>query len=136
MEAASAETSTRELWCPDSSSDKIPESLENWPFTLEIIMCLTLNSATEWAGSTFQVVVEICGAATVAVVMVHSFLSLIDLRIFIDAISIDIDIYDGDYNDEDSDSYGSEEKGSGSDSYLAGHAEGVAVDRSLSASHN
>src|SRR5215469_8584072 len=99
-------------------------------------MCLTLNSATEWAGSTFQVVVEICGAATVVVVMVHSFLSLIAQRLFIDARSIDIDRYDGDYNDRDSDSYGSEEKGSGSDSCLAGHAQGVAVDCSLSASHN
>src|SRR5579864_7726111 len=28
------------------------------PFTLAIIMCLTLNSATVWAGSIFQVVRE------------------------------------------------------------------------------
>jgi hypothetical protein len=39
----------------------------NLPFTLEIIMCLTLNSAAEWAGSMFQVVV--------AAVMVDLFLS-------------------------------------------------------------
>jgi hypothetical protein len=36
----------------------------NRPFTLEIIMCLTLNSAAEWAGSMFHVVV-----VAVAVVM-------------------------------------------------------------------
>src|SRR5581483_2721128 len=33
----------------------LPETPVNWPFTLEIIMCLTLNSATEWTGSMFQV---------------------------------------------------------------------------------
>jgi hypothetical protein len=37
------------------------------PFTFEIIMCLTLNSAEEWAGSSFQVV-TVPGAG-VAVVM-------------------------------------------------------------------
>ena len=31
----------------DSSRNNTPETLENWPFTLAIIMCLTLNSATE-----------------------------------------------------------------------------------------
>src|SRR5580692_9330045 len=41
---------------------------ENWPFTFEIIMCLTLNSATECAGSMAQVLTEVCAA--VAVVMV------------------------------------------------------------------
>jgi hypothetical protein len=30
-----------------SSRNKAPETLENCPFTLAIIMCLTLNSATE-----------------------------------------------------------------------------------------
>ena len=38
------------------------------PFTFEIIMCLTLNSAAEWAGSMFQVVVA--GVAVAADVVV------------------------------------------------------------------
>ena len=33
----------------------------NLPLTLEIIMCLTLNSAAEWAGSMFQVEVAVQG---------------------------------------------------------------------------
>jgi hypothetical protein len=37
--------------------------------TFEIIMCLTLNSATECAGSRFQVVVEVCGVASVPMVV-------------------------------------------------------------------
>ena len=35
---------------------RVPERPLKLPFTLEIIMCLTLNSAVEWAGSSFQVV--------------------------------------------------------------------------------
>ena len=52
-----------EIWSgSDSSRVRTPVMPVNWPFTLEIIMCLTLNSATEWAGSMFQVVVAVCGA--------------------------------------------------------------------------
>src|SRR5438876_11839278 len=43
------------------------------PFTLEIIMCLTLNSAAEWAGSRFQVVVEAGVAVVVAMGWLLSF---------------------------------------------------------------
>ena len=38
-------------------SVRVPERPLKLPFTLEIIMCLTLNSAWECAGSSFQVVV-------------------------------------------------------------------------------
>src|SRR5208283_841194 len=48
-----------------------PERPEKLPFTFEIIMCLTLNSAAEWAGSMFQVVVT---GAAVAVVMAECLL--------------------------------------------------------------
>jgi len=41
------ETSTPEFARLASSRNKAPETLENWPFTLAIIMCLTLNSAME-----------------------------------------------------------------------------------------
>src|ERR1700722_19703684 len=59
-------------------------------------MCLTLNSAMEWAGSTFQVVVAVCGrAAAVVLLMGASFYR-------IDSIRIDIDISDIEYNDKDS----------------------------------
>ena len=37
-------------------------------------MCFTLNSATEWTGSRFKVVVTVCGAASV--LMLDAFLSL------------------------------------------------------------
>ena len=83
----------------------------------------------------FQVVVEVFGEATAVVVMViPSFRG--SKRLSIDIISIDIDISDGDYNDRDSDSYGQAKGGSGDHPRLVGHAEGVAVDRPLSSSHN
>ena len=47
IEAASIEASTRDLVRSDSSRVRTPVTLVNCPFTLEIIMCLTLNSATE-----------------------------------------------------------------------------------------
>src|SRR5579864_2520615 len=79
MEAASIEASTREFARSDSSRNKAPETLENWPFTFAIIMCLTLNSAMEWAGSMFQVVVvvEVCTAATVFAMVASLFISSI-----------------------------------------------------------
>src|SRR5579863_979182 len=52
------------------SRRSLPLIPENFPFTLEIIMCLTLNSAAEWAGSMFQVVT----AAGVAVVVAMGWL--------------------------------------------------------------
>jgi hypothetical protein len=61
------ETSTPESARLVSSRNKAPETLENWPFTLAIIMCLTWNSAME-CGSIFQVVVEVCDAASVAAI--------------------------------------------------------------------
>src|SRR5207237_6923810 len=61
----------------DSSRVRTPVTLANCPFTLEIIMCLTLNSATEWAGSMFHVVVAVCGIASV-LVLVLSFLLALD----------------------------------------------------------
>src|ERR1700756_5715499 len=83
----------------------------------------------------FQVVVEVFGEATAVVVMViPSFRG--SKRLFIDIISIDIDISDGDYNDRDSVSYGQAKGGSGDHPRLVGHAEGVAVDSPLSSSHN
>ena len=63
-------TSTREFASLDSSRVNTPETLENWPFTLAIIMCFTLNSTIVWTGSMFQTVVEICGSAVVLLVMV------------------------------------------------------------------
>ena len=36
-----------------SCRSESPERPVNLPFTLEIIMCLTLNSAAEWAGIEF-----------------------------------------------------------------------------------
>src|SRR6266568_3769219 len=59
---------TREFFSSDSSRVNTPVTLANCPFTLEIIICLTLNSATECAGSMFQVVVEICRVASVLIV--------------------------------------------------------------------
>src|ERR1019366_11954 len=61
------EASIADLVTSASSRLRTPERPVNLPFTLEIIMCLTLNSAAEWAGSMFQVVV--------AAVMVDLFLS-------------------------------------------------------------
>src|SRR5712692_4912106 len=76
IEAASIKASTREFVRSDSSRVNTPVTLANWPFTLEIIMCLTLNSATEWAGSMFQVVVVVavfvCGLASVLMVVILS----------------------------------------------------------------
>src|SRR5215469_16139198 len=44
-----------------------PVRPEKLPFTLEIIMCFTLNSAEEWAGSSFQVVTEAGAVVLVAI---------------------------------------------------------------------
>src|SRR5580700_3578758 len=72
-DAASMVTSTFDLVTSPSWRSSVPERPENWPFTFEIIMCLTLNSATECAGSMAQVVTAFCGSvAGVAVVMVSA----------------------------------------------------------------
>ncbi len=66
-----------ELARPESSKLSTPVILAKWPFTLAIIMCLTLNSAMAWAGSMFQVVMEVeavCGRTAVVVIFL-SFLS-------------------------------------------------------------
>src|SRR5579862_3494444 len=65
--ATSTEASTEERVASVACSVSTPERPEKLPLTLEIIMCLTLNSAPEWAGSRFQVVVD----AAVAVVIVE-----------------------------------------------------------------
>src|SRR5437763_7867132 len=67
IELASIEASTLELVASCSSRCKAPATLVNWPFTFEIIMCLTLNSATEWAASRFQVLAAVCGIASVLI---------------------------------------------------------------------
>src|SRR5580704_1667636 len=67
-DAASMLTSTFDLVTSPSWRSSVPESPENWPFTFEIIMCLTLNSATECAGSMAQVVTAFCGAGAVDMV--------------------------------------------------------------------
>src|SRR6266567_730169 len=54
------------------SSLRTPLMPVRLPFTLEIIMCLTLNSAAEWAGSSFQVIRE-AGEAVVVAMGVGSF---------------------------------------------------------------
>src|SRR6266567_1161006 len=74
IEAASIEASTCDLVTSDSSSVSTPVTLGNCPFTFEIIICFTLNSATEWTGSRFQVVVvvDVCGIASVLMVFVLS----------------------------------------------------------------
>src|SRR5579872_214138 len=46
---------------------RTPVNLEKCPFTLEIIMCLTLNSAVAWAGSMFQVLNSGFGIAKVLI---------------------------------------------------------------------
>jgi hypothetical protein len=48
------------------SSIRVPLTPLKLPFTLEIIMCFTLNSACECAGSIFQVIVEV-GLASVVI---------------------------------------------------------------------
>ena len=63
-----------------SFSSSAPLIRVNCPFTLEIIMCFTLNSATEWTGSMFQVVLAVCGIA--GAFMVSSF--LVDLMRYTD----------------------------------------------------
>src|SRR5690242_4131721 len=68
MEAASMVASTREFVGSLSSKVSVPFTPVNCPFTLEIIMCFTLNSATEWTGSMFQVLTVVCGAASVLMV--------------------------------------------------------------------
>src|SRR5579864_6582327 len=64
-EAASIEASIWDLDTSISSRVITPVTFVNCPLTLEIIMCLTLNSATVWTGSMFQVVVAVCGVAGV-----------------------------------------------------------------------
>src|SRR5262245_14165781 len=56
IDAASIEASTLEFATLDSSRFKTPATFAKCPFTLAIIMCLTLNSASACAGSMFQVV--------------------------------------------------------------------------------
>src|SRR6266568_6379226 len=68
IDAASIEASTWEFVKSLSSRARTPLTPVNWPFTFEIIMCFTLNSATECTGSRFQVVVAICGVANVFIV--------------------------------------------------------------------
>src|SRR2546425_10475597 len=51
----------------DSSMVIVPSISLNCPFTFVIIMCLTLNSAAECAGSRFQVVVLVCAAIAVLI---------------------------------------------------------------------
>jgi hypothetical protein len=73
----------------------------------------------------FQVVVEVCtGAAVMAMVA--------SLLYFIDLTHIDIDTSDAEYNYGDSDFYERTPKASGSASYLAHHAESLAVDVTVS----
>src|SRR5438270_11916970 len=67
IEAASIEALTVDAVMSCSSKFKVPVSLVNCPFRFEIIMCLTLNSATEWAGSRFQVLTAVCGTASVLI---------------------------------------------------------------------
>src|ERR1700736_1597902 len=67
-DAASIVTSTFDLVTSPSWRSSVPETPENWPFTFEIIMCLTLNSATECAGSMAQVLTAVCGAVAVVAV--------------------------------------------------------------------
>src|SRR5271168_2365860 len=50
------------------SSIRVPVRPLKLPFTLEIIMCFTLNSACECAGSIFQVMV-VAGLASVVIVI-------------------------------------------------------------------
>src|SRR5262249_28555983 len=72
MVLISIEASTEEREASVVCSVRVPESPPwNPPFTLEIIMCLTLNSACECAGSRFQVVVA--AGVEVVVAMVGSF---------------------------------------------------------------
>src|SRR4029077_4711585 len=72
-DAASMVTSTFDLVTSPSWRSSVPETPGNWPFTFEIIMCLTLNSATECAGSMAQVLTAVCCVvAGVAVVMVSA----------------------------------------------------------------
>src|SRR5947199_6353176 len=67
MDAASIVASIFELITSSSSRRKLPDTPVNWPFTFEIIMCLTLNSATECAASMFQLLTAACGAVSVVI---------------------------------------------------------------------
>src|SRR5258707_6215438 len=80
----------------------------------------------------FQVVVVVCAGATAVVMVVIPFVS--KLIIPIDIVSIDIDIYDVEYNDGDSHFYGKPQKAFGSDSCLADHAESPEFDCPLCSS--
>src|SRR5260370_7640236 len=65
-------TADFDLVTPPSWRSSVPETPENWPFTFEIIMCLTLNSATERAGSMAQALAAVCGAVAVVAVDMES----------------------------------------------------------------
>src|SRR5215813_7184115 len=67
MEAASIVASTLDFVGSPSAWLRTPVTLEKCPFTLAIIMCLTLNSAVACAGSMFQVVVVVCGIVNVLI---------------------------------------------------------------------
>src|SRR5581483_1333511 len=54
----------------ESFNLRAPVSTPKAPFTLEIIMCLTLNSAEEWAGSMFQVETPASAEAEVVAVVI------------------------------------------------------------------
>src|SRR6185369_719771 len=69
MVAESSETSTPDFVRSALSSFNVPVTPLNSPFTFEIIMCRTLNSAWEWTGSTFQVVAEVTSAAVAVVIL-------------------------------------------------------------------
>src|SRR5262249_15277281 len=62
IEFASMDTSTRELAKSSATMSTTPVTVENCPFTLEIIICLTLNSAVVWTGSMFHFVTAFCFA--------------------------------------------------------------------------
>jgi hypothetical protein len=68
--AAGMDTSTTEWVYSVSSSLSTPESPENVPFTCEIIICLTSNSAAEWAGSIFHMLEAAIANAGEAVAIV------------------------------------------------------------------
>src|SRR5580704_4592724 len=58
MVETSTLASTEERVESTRCSVRVPLRPEKRPFTLEIIMCFTLNSADECAGSSFQVITE------------------------------------------------------------------------------
>ena len=67
MVETSTEASMEERLASVACSSRVPLRPLKRPFTLEIIMCFTLNSADEWAGSSFQVVTEAGEEVVVAI---------------------------------------------------------------------